>query len=221
MTACRATRLLMVSVLLFSWAASASAQTVLSSECEYELALSAAPDYLREGAGVYVFTSAGYLHDRESTNGFTCIVNRDDPWSIKPTCFDAEGTRTIIPKIMFVADRLLAGDSMITIRAAVQSRFDDGTFESPARAGVAYMLSDFNRPANPFTGILGWFPPHIMTYAPNVTNDDIGVSMKSLTDWKLPFIAYEGPHGFLIFRMSAPSDSEPGALPSCPAFIRE
>lgn len=33
---------------------------------------------------------------RDSQNSFTCIVNRDHPLNLKPTCYDAEGTATIL-----------------------------------------------------------------------------------------------------------------------------
>ena len=74
-----------------------------------------------------------------------------------------------------------------------------GKFIAPRRAGVAYMLSQDNRPYNPSTGKTGRFPPHVMFYAPNLTNEDIGFSREAFQeDRQLPFIAYQGPHGFMI-----------------------
>jgi hypothetical protein len=70
---------------------------VPSVEADVAMALSAAPARLRDGAGVYALRPAGFVKVRESTNGFTCIVNRDHPRALKPTCYDAEGTATVLP----------------------------------------------------------------------------------------------------------------------------
>jgi hypothetical protein len=88
---------------------------LLPREKEIELALSAAPEHLRKAAGVYVLERNGFVKARESTNGFTCIVNRDHPLSLKPVCFDAEGTATILPKILRVGELLMQGVPMSQI----------------------------------------------------------------------------------------------------------
>lgn len=172
---------------------------VPSLEEETRLALSAAPDHLRDGAGVYALTPDGFKQVRESTNGFTCVVNRDHPLALKPTCYDAEGTRTILPKVVFVGEQLLRGASLDEIKRQVTAKFASGEFTSPARAGVAYMLSKEIRNVNPQTGAISGFPPHVMFYAPNVTNADIGTTREAAraTRW-LPFVAYQGPQGFII-----------------------
>src|SRR5215472_17197242 len=92
---------------VFLSAGPATAQTstpskpeVLTLEREMALALSAAPEHLRAAAGLYALEADGFRQVRESKNGFTCIVNRDHPLNLKPTCFDAEGTATIVPKIV-------------------------------------------------------------------------------------------------------------------------
>src|SRR5260370_28304966 len=84
-------------------------------EKEIELALSAAPEHLRKGAGVYVLERSGFVKVRDSANGFTCIVNRDHPLNQKPVCFDAEGTATILPKILRVGELLMQGKPMSEI----------------------------------------------------------------------------------------------------------
>lgn len=49
------------------------------------------------------------------------------------------------------------------------------------------------------TRILGTAPPHYMVYAPNVTNEDLGFSDSDYEAYPwLPYVAYQGPHGFLI-----------------------
>jgi hypothetical protein len=85
---------------------------------ETAMALSAAPEHLRAGAGVFVLTRSGYEQTRQSTNNFTCIVNRDHPKALKPTCFDAEGTATILPTIRRVGELMMQGKSLSEIACA-------------------------------------------------------------------------------------------------------
>jgi hypothetical protein len=168
-------------------------------EKEIELALSAAPEHLRGGAGVYVLEHNGFVKVKDSTNGFTCIVNRDHPLNQKPVCFDAEGTATILPKILRVGELLMQGKTMSAIDSEIAEGFRTGKYISPRRAGVAYMLSGDIRNYNPHTRKVESFPPHIMFYAPNVTNADLGTTAEALAkDPSLPFVAYQGPHGFII-----------------------
>ena len=172
---------------------------LLPQEKEVALALSAAPEHLRNNAGVYVLKRNGFVKVRDSTNGFTCIVNRDHPLNQKPVCFDAEGTATILPKILRVGELLMQGKPISAINAEIAEGFRTGKYISPRRAGVAYMLSGNIRNYNPHTGKVESFPPHVMFYAPNLTNADLGVTPEALAkDPSLPFIAYQGPQGFII-----------------------
>jgi len=172
---------------------------LLPREKEIELALSAAPEHLRRGAAVYVLERNGFVKVRNSTNGFTCIVNRDHPLNQKPICFDSEGTATILPKILRVGELLMQGKPMSEIDAEIAEGFSTGKYISPRRPGVAYMLSGDIRNFNPQTGKVESFPPHVMFYAPNLTNADLGVTQEALAkDPSLPFVAYQGPHGFII-----------------------
>ncbi|MFW6083709.1 MAG: hypothetical protein ACODAA_00660 [Gemmatimonadota bacterium] len=172
---------------------------ILPLEEETRLALSAAPKHLREGAGVLALTSDGFVSVRGSSNGFTCVVNRDHPRSRKPTCYDAEGTATILPKVKLTGELFLAGVPVATVRRRSAEKFEEGEFIAPRRPGVAYMLSREIRNYDPRTGRTSGFPPHLMFYAPNLTNDDIGFSRQARLEkpW-LPFVGYQGPHGFII-----------------------
>ncbi len=193
---------------------------ILPAACEQRLALSALPEHLRTEASVYAWGEDGYSLVREGSNGFTCIVNRDDPFSIKPTCFDAEGAATIVPKIVRVGAWLYAGRSVDEIRQELRSQFESGELISPRRPGLAYMLSHYNRPFNPGTGKLGWFPPHLMFYAPNLADEDIGHRHDVLgASRSLPFIGYQGPHGYMIVLAEAPGERE--SIPGCPAWLEE
>jgi len=172
---------------------------LLPPEKEIELALSAAPEHLRKGAGVYMLERNGFVKVRDSTNGFTCIVNRDHPLNQKPVCFDTEGTATILPKILQVGELLMQGKTMSEINGDIAEGFRTGKYISPRRPGVAYMLSGDIRNFNPRTGKVESFPPHMMFYAPNLTNADLGTTAEALAkDPSLPFVAYQGPHGFII-----------------------
>jgi hypothetical protein len=172
---------------------------LLPQEQEIALALGAAPEHLRNNAGVYVLKRNGFVKVRDSTNGFTCIVNRDHPLNQKPVCFDAEGTATVLPKILRVGELLMQGKPMSAINAEIAEGFRTGKYIPPRRAGVAYMLSGDIRNYNPHTGKVESFPPHVMFYAPNLTNADLGVTPEALAkDPSLPFVAYQGPHGFII-----------------------
>jgi hypothetical protein len=126
--------------------------------------------------------------------------NKSSVFNMKPTCLDAEGTATIVPKIVQVGAWLMEGKSIEQIRGLLQEGFASGRFVAPRRPGVAYMLSGDIRNFDARTGRVGSFPPHVMFYAPNLTNKDIG-SIGDGTDG-MPFIAYQGPHGFMI--MMAP-----------------
>lgn len=172
---------------------------LLPRDKEIALALSAAPEHLRKDAGVYALDRNGFVKVRESRNGFTCIVNRDHPLNQKPVCFDAEGTATILPKILRIGELLMQGKSMSEINAEIAEGFRIGKYIAPRRAGVAYMLSGDIRNFNPSTAKVESFPPHVMFYAPNLTNADLGTTPEALAkDPSLPFVAYQGPHGFII-----------------------
>ncbi|MEM1245923.1 MAG: hypothetical protein AAGK22_06100 [Acidobacteriota bacterium] len=194
---------------------------ILPLACEVSIALSAAPESLQEEAGVFAFTEQGYELVREAENPFTCVVNRDHPAVLKPTCFDREGTRTVIPKIRYVGDQLLAGVETEALRRDLAAKFENGVFESQGRAGVAYMLSRYNRPVNPQTGELGFFPPHVMFYAPNLTNEDIGHDMAHHDMSRpLPMIAYGGPQGYMIMISDDGTERSRADLDaSCPDWV--
>src|SRR5713101_2942895 len=122
----------------------------LPKSLEVSLALSAAPPYLRSGATVYVLDPAkGYVLERKGTNGFTCYVERTDyvreDYSngfAVPECHDPEGSRTIVP-VEFDIERLRAEGKLnpVDLKKEIVRRFKAGIYHSPARTGIAYMLS--------------------------------------------------------------------------------
>lgn len=176
---------------------------------ETRMALDAAPLHLRDGAGVYVLGEQGFVQVRESANGFTCVVNRDHPRALKPTCWDAEGTRTIVPRVLRVGELLMRGTPLEEIDRDIAEGFRTGRFMPPARAGVAYMLSTAIRNVDRATGAERTFPPHVMFYAPYLTDADIGAGEQVAEG--LPFVDYQGPHGYMIVMPRRPAASGGGS----------
>lgn len=162
--------------------AQGSALEFLQPEQEIELATSAAPEHLRKDATVYVFGKKGYEKARTGTNGFTCLVNRDGAQTgdqtLRPTCWDMEGGKTIVPVMLRVGELLAQGKSAAEIKRDIEAGFGDGRFREPGKTGIAYMLSGDVKKFDSKTGkiVALDFPPHYMIYAPGVTNADIGMT---------------------------------------------
>ena len=175
-------------------------QPLINREQEIELALKAAPVHLRKDATVFIFTRNGYEKVRTGSNGFNCMVNRDGlqngETSVHPTCWDPEGSRTILPVMLRVGELLAQDKSSADIKRDIDDGFARGRFHSPAKAGIAYMLAGdvkFDRKSGQLSTTE--FPPHYMFYAPGVTNADIGVSTEGMKQTPgLPF-AYSGYSG--------------------------
>ena len=138
----------------------------LPKDLETKLALSALPPYLRSDATVFLLsTSKSYELAREGTNDFTCFVERTD-WVreeyrndvLIPECFDAEGTRTIVPVSLDVARFWAEGRlSPHELKAEIMPGFGTELINSPARPGISYMLSPIQR-LSLITGRSGSFP---------------------------------------------------------------
>ncbi|HTC50525.1 MAG TPA: hypothetical protein VK700_01155 [Steroidobacteraceae bacterium] len=156
-------------------------QTILLPEAdEIQMALEAGPQHVRADATVYVFGKAGYRRVRTGTNGFTCLVNRDGNQNgdndLKPTCWDAEGSRTIVPVVLRVGELLARSVSAQDIKRDIDAGFDTGRYSSPRKAGIAYMLRAevlFDPKSRQITKTS--FVPHYMVYAPGLNNTDIGM----------------------------------------------
>ncbi len=175
----------------------ASLPPLLPREKEIALALSAAPPELGKNATVYVLEEKGYVKARDGNNGFACLVSHDAPESVEPECYDAEGAETHLPRVLRVAELRAQGKTRAQIDAEVAEGFASGKFRAPRRPGIVYMLSTANKVvADEATGRIVSFPPHLMFYAPYLTNADIGVT--SFRDAKV-FILREGtPHALMI-----------------------
>lgn len=170
----------------------------LDPKMEIELALAAGPEHIRQDASVYIFEKSGYKKAREGKNGFTCFVNRDGHQNgdrtLRPTCWDAEGSATIVPVMLRVGELIAQGKSAANIKKDIDSGFDDKRFSSPQKAGIAYMLKGdvtSDEKLQQITATL--FPAHYMLYAPGVSNKDLGVDPKAINP-SLPFV-YDGYSG--------------------------
>ena len=157
------------------------------------LAESAAPAEVSGQATVYVLGPKGYEKAREGTNGFSCVVGRHfvkpTETTIEPQCFDAEGSRTLLPVYLHSEELRTSGKSEADIKVDVANGYKEGRYRYPSKPGFLYMMSSRNRlGAIHGTGI---FPPHLMFYAPNMTTQDIGLDTQSLG--KLDYLGMTHP----------------------------
>ena len=171
-------------------------------ELETQFALSALPRTLRDRATVLLLDPGkGYHSARQGTSGVACLVERT-AWELSdlrndiyiPLCFDAAGT-TYQRVIMDAAALRAQGMSAAVLKAEVEKRYRNGTYPVPQKAGVSYMVSPIYRTvAPPDLKVHTTSMPHLMFYAPNITNEDIG-AVPNLADHSslhYPFIDRQG-----------------------------
>ena len=157
----------------------------MPAKLETQFALSAAPPRLRDKASVYLLDPAkGYYLSRQGTSGVTCIVQRTD-WEMPdlrndvywPVCYDTVGTKTYLRTIMDAAALRAQGVSAAAMKAEIEQRYRDKTYKVPEKAGVSYMVGPIMRAVGPpDLQVHTMAMPHLMFYAPFVTNEDIGAA---------------------------------------------
>jgi hypothetical protein len=175
----------------------------MPDELETRFALSAVPPQLRDGASVYLLDPAkGYTLSKQGTSGVACIVSRT-AWELAdlrndifvPLCYDAAGAKSYLKVIMDAAALRAQGLSPAELKVEIERRWTDGTYTVPAKDGVSYMVAPVMRTAGPpDMQVRTMVMPHLMFYAPHVTNDDIG-AVPDLADHSTlmyPFIFQEG-----------------------------
>ncbi|MBV8744439.1 MAG: hypothetical protein JO134_05300 [Xanthobacteraceae bacterium] len=188
-----------------SQALPANQPTPMDQQREIALALSSCPTTIADKAGVYVLEPSGYAKVRESQNGFIAIVQHSVPGAQEPQCMDAEGTRVILPRILKVAEWRAQGKSPDEIRRLVGEAFAKGVFQPPSRVGIDYMLSTENVVPDDH-GVIAPFPPHVMFYAPFLTNADIGSAGQA--GGGPAFVAAQGtPYALII--VPIPTETQP------------
>jgi hypothetical protein len=114
----------------------------LNESEEQYMALSAAPESLRAGVGIYQFGSKGFRLTRASSNGFNCLVEREESHGLSPLCFDPEGSRTTLHTVMRRGELIQLRKSWPQIGAIIAKDYRTGRLHAPRHAGVAYMLSE-------------------------------------------------------------------------------
>jgi hypothetical protein len=170
---------------------------------EARFALSALPPALRDKSSVYLLDpKVGYKMSKQGTSGITCIVQRT-VWEMAdfrndiyiPLCYDALGTRAYLKVIMDAAALRAQGMGAADLKAEISKRWKNKTYKVPDKGGMSYMVAPLHRTISPpdmkvHTVSL----PHLMPWAPGVTNQDIGAA-PNLADpatlhW--PFIDRQG-----------------------------
>ena len=167
----------------------------LPKDEEIRQALAAGPETIRDDAGVYVLTDKGFELTRKSKNGFHCIIGRTQPDAFEPQCLDAEGSSTLLHQILLRGRLQMSGLSSQEVTSKLKEAWDRGELKPPSQPGINYMLSKHNRvPVGPEQVI--HYRPHVMFYAPYLTNKDFGGDMQG----KSPiFLINEGlPSAYVI-----------------------
>lgn len=185
----------------------------LPRDLEIQLALSALPPHLRDNATVYVLNPAtGFELARKGTNGFHALVARtgDDTfrgsWPLTeyrsdilyPISFDNAGSKAQMRVFLDAAQMQAKGTPAGELKRVIQDRYKAGSYKAPERAGVSYMLSPVLRtyvdPDHSDRVITINFP-HVMYYAPHISNEDIGGGTPGGVD---PFVIFPGRHGYMV-----------------------
>ena len=200
----------------------------LPRDLEIQLALSALPPHLRDSATVYVLNpDKGFEVARKGTNGFHALVARtgDDTfrgtWPLKeyrddilyPISFDEAGAKAQMRVFFDAAEMQAKGSPPEELKKIIQERYRTHYYKAPERAGVSYMLSPILRTyVNPDANddVATANVPHVMHYAPNVSNEDVGGASPTPEQlhyfsehgrWQAspdPFVILHGPHGYFV-----------------------
>jgi hypothetical protein len=166
---------------------------------ETQFALSAAPAALREHATVYLLDpKKGYQLARQGSSGVGCLVSRtaweqaefrDDIYV--PLCYDVAGSKTYLTVLMDAATLRARGMGPDALKAEIETRYKNKTYKVPQAAGLSYMIAPIMRTwMLPDMHVHTMSMPHLMFYAPGVTNEDIGALPNVSLSY--PFIFKEG-----------------------------
>jgi hypothetical protein len=175
----------------------------MPAKLETQFALSALPPALRDQASVYLLDpKKGYQLSRQGTSGVTCLVERT-AWELAdfrddiyiPLCYDAVGTRTFLQVIMDTAGLRAQGMDPAALKAEIENRYDNKTYKVPEKSGLSYMVAPVFRTVGPPDMKVHTLPmPHLMFYAANITNEDIGAvpNLSIHSSLLYPFIDKQG-----------------------------
>jgi len=108
-----------------------------------------------------------------------------------PLCYDAAGSKTYLKVIMDAAALRIQGLPPAALKAEIEKRYRKKTYQAPDKPGISYMVAPVMRT---------WMLPdwqvhtmpmqHLMFYAPNLTDQDIGSGPSSFPGY--PFVFKEG-----------------------------
>src|SRR6266581_3124613 len=171
----------------------------MPANLEAQYALSALPQAMRDHATVYLLDpKKGYRLSQQGTSGVTCLVERT-AWEqadfrndiYVPLCYDAEGSKTYLKVIMDVAVLRVQGMSPVALKTEIERRYKNKTYLVPQKTGLSYMVAPVMRTwMMPDWQVHTMPMPHLMFYAPNMTNEDIGAVPNSSLLY--PFVFKEG-----------------------------
>jgi hypothetical protein len=185
----------------------------LPRDLEIQLALSALPPRLRDNATVYVLNPAkGFEVARKGTNEFHALVARtgDDTfrgsWPLTeyrddilyPISFDKAGSKAQLQVFFDAAAMQAKGTPPRELKKIIMDRYKAGFYKAPERAGISYMLSPVLRTyvgPDESDRVVTINLPHVMYYAPHISNEDIGGGKPGGMD---PFVILHGQHGYMI-----------------------
>jgi hypothetical protein len=171
----------------------------MPAKLENQFALSALPPAMRAQATVYLLDpKKGYQLSRQGTSGVTCLVERT-AWEqadfrndiYVPLCYDADGSKTFLKVIMDAAALRIQGMSPVALKTEIEGRYKKKIYRVPERAGLSYMIAPVMRTWMMSDWKVHTMPmPHLMFYAPRITNEDIGAVPNSSILY--PFVFKEG-----------------------------
>jgi len=151
---------------------------------EIELARSAAPASISDGAEVLVLERAGYVTAVKGGNGFVCLVERswakttDDPefWNPKvsaPHCLNAPAAKTYLPILLMKTKLVLAGKSKMEIARALKTAMDTKELPAVAPDAMCYMMSKQQYLSD---NDMHWHP-HMMWFVPGDAAQSWGANL--------------------------------------------
>jgi hypothetical protein len=154
---------------------------------EIELARSAAPSSISDGAEVLVLAQDGYMTAAKGGNGFVCLVERawakstDDPefWNPKvraPHCLNAPAARTYLPIVLMKTKLVLAGKSKMEIGRTLKAALDNKELPALEPNAMCYMMSKQQYLSDDDTH---WHP-HMMWYVPGDSAQSWGANLASV-----------------------------------------
>jgi hypothetical protein len=125
---------------------------IADRDSEIELARSAAPKSISDGAEVIVLGPGGYTTAVKGKNGFLCIVERswgaatDDPefWNPNiraPICFNSMARNSVVSTYLLKTRLALARKSRAEISRAVAGAFERKEVSGPEHGAMCYMMS--------------------------------------------------------------------------------